>query len=54
MGRDLPIVGAWKLRSFLREVTATGEQYDQLGEHPESYLLDRREGIGLLVWQEVK
>jgi len=31
---DNPILGTWKLKSFVREVTATGEKYNQMGEHP--------------------
>jgi Lipocalin-like domain len=33
-----PVVGTWKLKSFVREVTATGEKFDQMGEHPKGYL----------------
>ena len=32
------VLGTWKLRSFVREVFATGERYNQLGEHPDGYL----------------
>jgi len=42
---DNPILGTWKLKSFVREVTATGEKYNQMGEHPNGYLsysADRR------------
>jgi len=35
---DNPILGTWKLKSFVREVTATGEKYNQMGEHPNGYL----------------
>jgi hypothetical protein len=35
---DNPIVGTWKLKTFVREVTGTGERYNQLGEHPEGFL----------------
>jgi len=33
-----PVVGTWKLKSFAREVTATGEKINQYGEHPSGYL----------------
>src|SRR6516225_9963767 len=33
-----PLLGTWKMKSFVREVTATGEKYNQLGEHPTGYL----------------
>ena len=33
-----PLLGTWKLKSFVREVTATGEKYNQMGEHPNGYL----------------
>ena len=35
---DNPLVGTWKLKSFVREITGTGERYNQLGEHPEGFL----------------
>jgi lipocalin-like protein len=35
---DNPVVGTWKLKSFVREITGTGERYNQLGEHPEGFL----------------
>jgi Lipocalin-like domain len=33
-----PILGTWKLKSFVREVTATGEKFNQFGEHPTGYI----------------
>ena len=33
-----PVLGTWKLKSFVREVTATGERIHQYGEHPSGYL----------------
>ena len=33
-----PVLSTWKLKSFVREVTATGEKINQLGEHPDGYL----------------
>lgn len=35
---DNPLLGTWRLKSFVREVAGTGEQYNQLGEHPDGYL----------------
>jgi Lipocalin-like domain len=33
-----PILGTWKLKSYVREVAVTGEKINQLGEHPDGYL----------------
>jgi hypothetical protein len=33
-----PVLGTWKLKSFVREVAATGEKYNQMGEYPSGYL----------------
>ena len=33
-----PVLGTWKLKSFVREMTATGEKINQFGEHPSGYL----------------
>ena len=33
-----PLVGSWHLKSFVREVADTKEQYDQFGKHPDGYL----------------
>ena len=33
-----PILGTWKVKSFVREVSATGERYNLFGEHPNGYL----------------
>ncbi len=35
---DNPLLGTWKLKSFVREVAGTGEHYDQMGEQPDGYL----------------
>jgi hypothetical protein len=35
---DNLLIGTWKLKSFVREILATGERYNQLGEHPDGYL----------------
>jgi hypothetical protein len=32
-----PLLGTWRLKSFVREVAGTGERYNQLGEHPDGY-----------------
>jgi hypothetical protein len=29
-----PLLGTWKLKNFVREVAATGERYNERGEHP--------------------
>jgi hypothetical protein len=33
-----PVLGTWKLKAMFREVTATGEKFNQMGEHPNGYL----------------
>jgi len=33
-----PLLGTWRLKSFVREVAGTGERYSQLGEHPDGYI----------------
>ena len=38
LGEENPVLGTWKLKSSIREVTATGEKYNQWGEHPIGYL----------------
>jgi hypothetical protein len=38
LGGDNPLLGTWKLKSFVREVAATGERYNERGEHPNGYL----------------
>ena len=35
---DNPLLGTWKLKSYVREVAATGERYNERGEHPNGYL----------------
>src|ERR1700675_2496336 len=37
-GGENPLVGTWKLKSFVREVLSTGERYNPMGEHPNGYL----------------
>jgi hypothetical protein len=29
---DNPLLGTWKLKSFVREVAGTGERYDRMGD----------------------
>jgi len=38
LAEENPILGTWKLKSFVREMTATGEKYNQMGDHPDGYL----------------
>jgi hypothetical protein len=35
---DNPLLGTWKLKSFVREVAGAGERYNQMGEHPDGYI----------------
>jgi lipocalin-like protein len=39
-----PLLGTWKLKSFVREVAATGERFNQIGEHPSGYLSYSHDG----------
>jgi hypothetical protein len=32
------LLGTWRLKAFVREVTGTGERYNQLGDHPDGYI----------------
>jgi len=32
------VLGTWKLKAMFREVPATGEKFNQMGEHPNGYL----------------
>jgi Lipocalin-like domain len=41
---DNPLLGTWKLKSFVREVAGTGERYNQMGEHPDGYLIYAADG----------
>ena len=38
LAEDNPVVGTWRLKSFVREIVETGERYNQLGEHPQGFL----------------
>ena len=35
---DNPLLGTWKLKSFVRQDVASGERRPALGEHPDGYL----------------
>lgn len=35
---DNPLLGTWRLKSFVREVTSTGERHNAMGEHPDGYI----------------
>lgn len=39
-----PLLGIWQLKSFVREASATGERYNQLGDHPYGYIYYSPEG----------
>jgi hypothetical protein len=36
--QDNPLLGTWKLKSFVREIADTGERYNQMGVQPDGYL----------------
>ena len=38
LAEENPVLGTWKLKSFVREITATGEKINQMGEHPSGYI----------------
>jgi hypothetical protein len=47
-----PLLGTWKLKSFVREVAATGERYNERGEHPNGYLSYAADGrmYAIITW----
>jgi len=47
-----PLLGTWKLKSYVREVAATGERYNQRGEHPQGYLSYSMDGrmYAIITW----
>jgi hypothetical protein len=47
---DNPLLGTWRLKSFVREVAGTGERYNQLGEHPDGYLSYGADGRMLVLF----
>ena len=48
-----PLVGTWKLKSYVREVAATGERYNERGEHPNGYLSYSADGrmYAIITWE---
>jgi hypothetical protein len=50
---DNPLVGTWKLKSYVREVAATGERYNERGEHPDGYLSYAADGrmYAIITWE---
>jgi Lipocalin-like domain len=50
---DNPLIGTWKLKSYLREVAATGERYNERGEHPNGYLGYAADGrmYAIITWE---
>ena len=38
LGGENPVLGTWKLKSFVRELPGTSEKVNQLGEHPDGYI----------------
>jgi Lipocalin-like domain len=50
---DNPLIGTWKLKSYLREVAATGERYNERGEHPNGYLSYAADGrmYAIITWE---
>ena len=49
---DNPLLGTWKLKSYVREVAATGERYNERGEHPNGYLSYSADGrmYAIITW----
>jgi hypothetical protein len=49
---DNPLLGTWKLKSYLREVAATGERYNERGEHPNGFLSYGADGrmYAIITW----
>jgi hypothetical protein len=41
---DAPIVGTWKIQSFVREVIAIGERQNEFGEKPSGYISYQPDG----------
>jgi len=54
---DTALIGTWGLTSFVRELSGTGERYNQLGERPEGvigYSADGRMYVILLAGDRVR
>lgn len=49
-----PLLGTWKLKSYTREVAATGERYNERGEHPNGYLSYGADGrmYAIITWDK--
>ena len=49
---DNPLIGTWKLKSYVRELAATGERYNERGEHPNGYLSYSADGrmYAIITW----
>jgi len=45
-----PLLGTWKLKSFVREVLETGERYNVDGEHPNGYISYSADGRMYTIW----
>lgn len=41
---DSAIVGTWRVQSFVREVTATGDRQNEFGEKPNGYMIYQPDG----------
>jgi hypothetical protein len=52
LGADNPLLGTWKLKSYVREVAATGERYNERGERPNGYLSYSPDGrmYAIITW----
>jgi hypothetical protein len=50
---DNPLLGTWKLKSYVREVAATGERTNERGEHPNGYLGYAADGrmYAIITWE---
>jgi hypothetical protein len=35
---DNPVIGTWRLQSYVREVSATGQRYNLFGDKPDGYI----------------
>ncbi len=52
LAADNPLLGTWKLKSYVREVAATGERYNERGERPNGYLSYAADGrmYAIITW----
>jgi hypothetical protein len=44
LSQDNPVIGTWKLKTFVREVAGTNDRYNQLGDNPNGYIGYSRDG----------